>query len=389
MGAEQRPVSGYVTNDGRAVGKYVGVRHLKGGRRKSGGFPEGKPGDISALQDIASVEPKNSVFDEMTDEEKLASGIVMFQVFTDEMVWRENEDVLFALEGIRDSLIELFGEREDFSHGREVDDIIFALDPETSRWAQEGVGVGEGWQNWEAVGFTPEEAGGWLRAGVPLKTALLWKDFSHKGSEDYLVWANAVNTSEFTRKDIMDAAIWNEENFAPEHYILCRDENVSLREACALRELGSMEKILGLWKRFGLDFHDIQDWVEMKLPIEEIEGWLRKGYSSGGAKAAIEKGVSVSDARDHWGGNPVPGRTWRQIGRTLDTNGWVVEGVVRGKGAGHKDVMVVTVVKDEERLEIFMSLRGALLYVKEGKGMGKGTYKTSNVKETIRLLRGE
>lgn len=307
------PVSGYVTRDGKARPPHVGVRHKNVG---------------------------------LSDHEKANAAKKLIEQVKSQMTsyGATDEQRLRLAASVRDALQELLGESEINSDQNfsEVDEVVFALDPETSKWASVGITPDMPWQVWDNLGFSPEEARGWLDKGYTAAQATQWREFGPDLHEEWIQTVNDCSAGpSVTEHEISSALMWASRGHTPEEYKFCSDNNINIRQAAFGQSLGDVKTFCSLMADWNMSEVDMRKWADTVVPPEDIHGWLEKGYSPTRAETLTKKGKSSKDVPDLMGDEPLPGKAWPKFKESFTSLGWTQsEVVVPRYPEGSKIVMI-------------------------------------------------
>jgi hypothetical protein len=322
---------------------------------------DGLMGLIDPDSDV--LEAEASAVEGITDAERAASASLLNRLMGQDVVNEKGQPLdeeAARLLTIK-NLIETLGiEMQDDG---EVDDIVFAL--ESSDWSSQGFTRKEHLP-WAALGLGPEEAAQWRdndftpftvgpwkanryysrvapedathyhKAGIPVDEARQWSMRDVSG-ENAVGWIKAgVNVYEATRwsaagvpnvherndwvalgvDDPADVAILKSLGDAAANRWI--EADVELAKATAWNDMvkpGYTEKDLAPFARGEVRLKSdlVRKWQEENIPADQIDEFLKKGYTPKRAASRIKKGQTASAAEDLRGKEPVPGKAWKEL----------------------------------------------------------------------------
>lgn len=249
------------------------------------------------------------------DEESLRASADVFILDTNRQLFGRTSDVKNVLLTMKKMLDNLLSEIPEEERGEiDSDDILFALNPETSRWSSHGFGSEDDWETWESLQVPPEEAELWKNMNVSVMEASIWRDV---GPAEYKSWKDAGASPH-------EAAQWKYAKFTPEEFKFCVAHNIHRYEAVSIRNIGPLQDMVKIMKDNRIDSGAVRRWLNQDIPINHITAWIQKGYTPGKAAKLQEKNITPEKAKDLRNGAPVPGTSWKKLTKITKENGWTV-----------------------------------------------------------------
>lgn len=238
----------------------------------------------------------------------------------------DDYDKMNVLITMRNALEEIIGEVPpeaigslDSTGDKTADEIMFALDSRTAKWSQEGFGFDSDWEDWEALDFSPEEAGAWRRADVSLARATTWKAFS---PDDFEEWEAVSKLTPHRYGIVSSLADWRRMGCSPDEALYAQQLYMYPRDAKPFKELGNLREVHSLSKEKNLSASDIKQWIQAGVPVGDIATWIDKGYTLPKAKRQITAGVKVEKVKDLKQGEILISPAWKKIQQSLKDNKW-------------------------------------------------------------------
>lgn len=223
--------------------------------------------------------------------------------------------------------------------------ILFALNPETSRWASIGV-VDEMLQvEWQLFGFTPETASQWVKEDITPDVAKSWGRFTAKDAKSYieLGWF-PHHASGWEGFSVQEATAW-------------RDAGISVLEAKAWKEVGvkvdqaDLVAKMSKWRTVK-PANIRKKWGDMD--IHDIFNFTLKGYTPAVAKKILAKGGKSSDLPHVRGNSAVAGKSFKHFTSRAEQSSfeWKYPATDKDLPLEEKDFVAVNFVAniDEEKI---------------------------------------
>lgn len=190
--------------------------------------------------------------------------------------------------------------------------VMYALNPDTSAWAALNVSSDD-IKTWQMFGYTPEYAKRWIEAGLNLPQAMKW--------------AAVYNLKNY---DPAEIAKWETHNALLDPYEVIRWlENAIPSERAIEWTLAGGNYFDGnkwlksfpdvnptkLFQTYqsGMSISQLRPWIEKNILGDAVAQFVAKGYTPAAAKKVIDAGHTPETAPDKKNGEPIPGRSWKQI----------------------------------------------------------------------------
>jgi hypothetical protein len=193
-----------------------------------------------------------------------------------------------ALVALRDALLRFAPADENNDAETNAKKVLAAFDNDAQPWVQAGVPASR-YLQWAVFGFNPKDAAAWERAGVPIEYALHFRGEKF----DPQWWP--------TWQQVHDLAVDDPLPLMAQMFHLVRSAHTL--------KLGPSK---------------VNQWVEAGVRVDDIPVWFQAGYTPAKARAAMKKGVTVTQAAEQ--AAPIPGPTWTKVASQAKEAGWVLEG---------------------------------------------------------------
>lgn len=207
---------------------------------------------------------------------------------------------------------------------------------------------------WKTFRFDESDAEAWIEANVPLAEAVRWRDIP---PSEYANWkATGCSPPVCSR--------WHKKHFLAEEMQICVENNISTDEAKYLKTFGDLKIIVTTMADHHMNRKDILKWYRYGVPVEQISGWVTRGYPPGKASKFIQQNKKPEDVKDMRQGAPVMGSAWKKIADHADRGGWTIHPPKpQINYSRNTTILVCEMEKNDKRLYVHFTRSGQFLKI--------------------------
>lgn len=186
----------------------------------------------------------------------------------------------------------------------EKNSIIYALNPETSKWASLGITDELMQAEWEICGFTSESAEPWIREGIEAAVARSWNRSHAKDAKIYIDMGwTPYEARSWEAFNAAEANQWKQAKVSPSSALEWKQANVTVADADLVAKMNEWRTVkpTTLRKRWG------------DMNIRDVYNFVVKGYTPAVAKKLLAKGKSSATVPHVRGEYAVAGKTFKHF----------------------------------------------------------------------------